>query len=197
MQKIAMLMLAGLVLAGCASGAKPGAMMVPVNEARLVTEQSPLFQAMQVQEVTGGEKTNPLWTSEISNEAFAEALRQTLSAHAILSTGEGKYVLKAALMEVKQPAFGFTLTVKTRVRYTLTRADGGEVLLDEELSSDYSADVSDAFLGYERLRLANEGAIRSSIESFLNLLLERAKTDPQFQPVAQSIATQVRAQLLG
>lgn len=197
MKKIVMLMLAGLALAGCASGAKPGAMVVPVSEARLVADQSPLFQSMQVQDVTGGQKTNPMWTSEVSNEAFAEALRQTLTAHAILSTGEGKYALKAQLIEVKQPFIGLTFTVKTRVRYTLAKADGGEVLLDEELNSEYSATVGDAFLGYERLRLANEGAIRASIENFLDLLLERAKTDARFQPVAQPIAMQIKAQLLG
>ncbi|MCH8685995.1 hypothetical protein [Pedomonas mirosovicensis] len=197
MQKILMLMLAGLALAGCASGAKPGAMVVPVNEARLVTEQSPLFQSMQVQEVSGGQKTNPMWTSEVSNEAFAEALRQTLSAHALLAAEDGKYVLKAQLVELKQPVFGFTFTVKARVRYTLAKADGSETLLDEEVASEFSATTGDAFLGVERLRLANEGAIRTSIENFLNLLLERAKTDPRFQPVAQSIAMQIREQLLG
>lgn len=196
-KNLTLVVLASLSLAACASGAKPGAMMVPVTEAALIDASSPLYKAIAVGNVTGGKKTNPMWTSEVSNEAFIEALTQSLSAHTMLAVEGAKYQLTAELLEVKQPLMGFNLTVTSKVKYTLTAVDGGAVLFQKEIVTPYTAKMGEAFVGVERLRLANEGSIRTNIQDLINALMEEAKSNPALQPAAAPVAAVIRAQLLG
>ncbi len=60
-----------LYLTGCASGAKMGNM---VYEGPVKAYDTALQSNVDVTNVSGGEKTNPAWTSEIDNDAFAGAL---------------------------------------------------------------------------------------------------------------------------
>lgn len=59
-----------LYLTGCASGAKMGNM---VYEGPINTYDTALQSNVDVYSVSGGEETNPAWTSEIDNDAFAGA----------------------------------------------------------------------------------------------------------------------------
>ena len=71
-----------LYLTGCASGAKMGNM---VYEGPLKVYDTALEDNVDVTNVSGGEETNPAWTSEIDNDAFAGALKQTLKKQGLLS----------------------------------------------------------------------------------------------------------------
>tara|TARA_B100000676_G_scaffold306985_1_gene364404 strand:+ start:1323 stop:1472 length:150 start_codon:yes stop_codon:yes gene_type:complete len=46
--------------------------------------------------------------------------------------------------------------------------------LNETIVTPYTEDFSSTFLAAERLRLANEGAIRRNIETFINALIEKS-----------------------
>jgi hypothetical protein len=59
--------------------------------------------------------------------------------------------------------------VTPTVDYTIVDAAGATVL-SERVVSPFTAQFSDSFLAVERLRLANEGAIRENIRQFLALL---------------------------
>lgn len=166
-----------LVLAGCASEARTSAMVVDVDERTLIAEDSSLFQALSVDSVSGGEETNPMWMSEVGNPEYAEALRLSLANHAMLADDDGRYALTAELLEVDQPHFGFDVTVTSVATYRLVDTATGETVFEETVTTPYTADFSQAFYGTERLRLANEGAMRENIRAFIVLLIDESKTD--------------------
>lgn len=182
MKKV-LLLAAAAALSACASASKPGAMVAPVAAENIISETSPARAAIAVASVTGGKKTNPLWTSEVSNEDFAEALRQTLDAHAMLAAVDGKYVLEAEMQKLKQPFAGFDLTVTATVRYKLVETATGAVVLDEVVETPYKAEMGDAFLAVKRLQLANEGSIKSNISKAIELIVARLNA-PAAAPVA-------------
>lgn len=170
-------LLCAFSLAACASASKPGAMVASVQEASIIPDASPLRGAVTVAETTGGKETNPLWTSKVSNADFSEALRQTLAAHAMLASGtEGRYVLKAELLALKQPLAGFNMSVTSKVRYILSESEAA--VFDETVEHKHTAKANEAFLGVERLRLANEGSIKGNIAEFMRRLTEKFSGAP-------------------
>jgi hypothetical protein len=54
---------------------------------------SPLKNSVEISDVTGGKKTDPMWISEVSNEDFSSALRLSLKQHTMLSEANGPLVL--------------------------------------------------------------------------------------------------------
>ncbi len=168
----------GLLLSACASGAVPGAMVPPVSQETLVGDASRLRQAVAVGTVGGGRETSPLWTSQVSDQAFAQALRQSLATHAMLAINGDLYRLDATLLELTQPLAGFDMQVTAHVRYRLTRTADGATVLDREIRSPYTAAFSSSYLGVERLRLANEGAVRENIRMLLAALIAEEASNP-------------------
>ncbi|MDL0433656.1 hypothetical protein QPM17_21155 [Marinobacter sp. TBZ242] len=162
--------LAALIyLTGCASGAKMGNM---VYEGPVKAYDTALENNVDVTNVSGGEETNPAWTSEIDNDAFAGALKQTLQKQGLLS-GSGRYQLEALLLEVDQPMFGLNFEVTTQVKYILSdRDNNGAVVMNETIVAPYTATVGDAFAAIKRLRLANEGSGNANIQGLLEKLSE-------------------------
>ena len=156
-----------VALGGCASGARTEAMIAPLDASYLTGERSPFRQAITVASVTGGSSTNPLWTSQVSNEDFKKALEQSLKLNTLLAEGEGKYRLTVSLISLKQPFVGLDMTVDATARYVVTPISGGAPAMDQTFNTPYKAAFGDALIGMERLRLANEGAIRTSIAAFV------------------------------
>jgi len=179
MKHIYIALLAALTLSACASGAEPGAMSVGLSQHTIIEESSPLSNSIEVAEVIGGKKTNPAWTSEVSNEAFLEALKQSLQVHTMLSSGDARLKLNAELLELDQPLFGTSFTVTAVVHYTLTNVSTGEVIFDRNVTTPYTASFGDALYAAKRLRLANEGAIRKNIQRLMENLVTEAKKDPE------------------
>jgi len=158
-----------LYLTGCASGAKMGNM---VYEGPLKAYDTALEDNVDVTNVSGGEETNPAWTSEIDNDAFSGALKQTLQEQGLLS-GTGRYQLEALLLEVDQPMFGLDFEVTTHVKYILTDRDNNDaVVLNDTIVAPYTATIGDAFVAIKRLRLANEGSGNANIAGLLEKLSE-------------------------
>lgn len=169
-----------LYLTGCASGAQMGNM---VYHGPVKVYDKDLEDNVDVTNVSGGEKTNPAWTSEIDNDAFAGALKQSLQKQGLLA-GTGRYQLEALLLEVDQPMFGLDFEVTTHVRYILTdRENNGAVVLNETIVAPYTATIGDAFAAIKRLRLANEGSGKANIQGLIEKLSEL-----QIQPGNISLA---------
>ena len=137
------------------------------------TYDQALKKQVNVDHVNGGEETNPAWTSEISNEDFKQALKASLKSQGLFSDN-GKYLLSAHLVKVDQPMFGLDFTVTTHIEYQLTNKETNEVVFKELVVTPYTATMGDAFMGIERLRLANEGSGKKNIK---NLLSELTKID--------------------
>ncbi len=118
-----------------------------------------------VRDVTGGKETNPMWVSNVSSSDFERALETSLRNGGLLAANRqsGRYLLTAHMEKLEQPLMGFSMTVTATVRYVLHERATGKAVYEQSLSTPYTAGATDAFLGAERLKLANEGAIRNSI----------------------------------
>jgi hypothetical protein len=121
--------------------------------------------------VTGGEKTNPLWLSKVDDQGFNTALSASLDGAGLKSTATCSYPIDANLLGLSQPAIGLSLTVTSHVNYKVYDPAGQPFLL-ATIDAPYTAKMSDAFIATERLKLANEGSIRLSIEKFFDQLRE-------------------------
>jgi hypothetical protein len=138
-----------------------------------------LEHAMSVGVVTGGEPTNPLWTSQVGNQEFRSALEASLRNFDLLAEGqESRFVVDADLIDVQQPTIGFALTVTSTVAYHVRRSATTEAILEETVIAPYTASATSAFLATERLRLANEGSIKRNLELFIERLSARIETIP-------------------
>lgn len=149
------------LLAGCASGAKPEAMV-----AEKVAVAHPSNNDVSVV-VSGGKATSSVGASQISDDAFAQALRDSITKSGLfkaVTASGGRYKLTAFIGKVDQPMMGFSMTVKMEVSYTLADTESNKAVWSKNISSEYTAKVSDAFAGVERLRLANEGAAKANIQ---------------------------------
>ena len=169
MLKYIAILCSAIWLSACAAAAKVDAMigapMVPL------AATSPLKQTIQVSNVSGGRDTNPLWASQVGNADFQQALEKSLSAQGILATGNAKYRLDAALVELKQPLLGLDLKVTSTVRYRVTEVSTGRMAFDQTITADFTAGIGDAVIAVERLRLANEGSIKTNLSKFLDQLI--------------------------
>ncbi|HEX7027330.1 MAG TPA: hypothetical protein VF268_08820 [Gammaproteobacteria bacterium] len=154
------------IIFGCASPAKMENMVYQGNPKTYTKE---LQKNVNVASVSGGKKTNPAWTSEINNDAFLGALKQSLLTQGLLADN-GRYRLEVNLLSIDQPMFGFDMTVTTYVKYTLTDVKRNAVVMSETITAVHTATVGDAFAGVKRLRMANEGSGKKNIENFLDKL---------------------------
>ncbi len=174
-----LLLLAGAIMAvqlsGCAAPADPKAMTVT---AQATDKPFPnrLQNAMCVRTVTGGEATNPMWTSKVDNKGFQTALETTLTSTGLAAPADGcAYPIDVNLLGLSQPSIGFDMTVTAHVNYKVYDQSGEPFIL-ATVDAPYTATVSDAFVGVKRLKLANEGAIKLSIKLLLDKLRE---SDPK------------------
>ena len=154
-------------LTGCATASNPDAMIV---ESVAITHVSNSGVSVVV---SGGKETSALWTSQISDEAFAQALRESIIKSGLFKTitnNGGRYKLSAFIGEVDQPMVGFSMTVKMEVSYTLLDTQSGKTVWSKNIASEYTVKLSDAFVGATRLRLANEGAAKANIQQALTEL---------------------------
>ena len=160
-----------VAIGGCATPAAVEQMAVSLP---IIQTNPALKNGIGVQEVTGGKETNPMWTSQVSSDAFKRALEQSLQNAGILSkisTG-GKYQLTADLTRLDQPLMGFDMTVTSTVRYTLIETQTRREVYSRVIQIRSTATISDAFIGSQRLKLANQGSIQANIKSFINDLMQ-------------------------
>jgi hypothetical protein len=167
--------MAGVALiSGCASPASSTNMTVRAAESTTLRQATP--EAMKtniaIKDVTGGKETNPAWVSNVSSSEFERALEDSLRAVGMLSGNRqsGRYQLVAHLSKLDQPLIGFSMTVTSSVTYTLIERATGKTVWEMSIEAPYTAAVGDAFIGSERLRLANEGSIRQNISRLVGEL---------------------------
>jgi hypothetical protein len=155
---VASLAPAASLLGGCTSAAKPEAMstalVMPVHKSTGDVSVT----------VSGGS------ASEISNDAFAQALRDSIErsgTFAKISPSGARYQLKALIGSVDHPSAGVSFTVKMDVSYTLIDSQAGNALWTQRIPSEHTAHFSDSVLAATRLRRAEEGAAKANIEQAL------------------------------
>jgi hypothetical protein len=177
MNKVIFAIVSACLLAGCAEPARVSE-MVPAPTTATLAPNSPIRNAITVGQVSGGTKTNPMWTSQVDNDSFAGALRSALSENQLAATATPRYRLDAALQELHQPFAGFDMTVRSTVQYTLTDLTLNRPVFDKQITDKFTATVSDAFVGVKRLELANEGSIKTNIGDLVNQLIAESASWP-------------------
>lgn len=103
---------------------------------------------MKLKQVSGGQKTNPMFASQIDSEVFSDALKQALESQGLYSES-GKYSLDVKILKVEQPIFGLDFKVTTHIQYILKNISNGNIILDTTVVAPYTATVSDALVGVE------------------------------------------------
>lgn len=158
-------------LVACAQPAKVTNMVPALTPSLMANQKSPLTNKVVIAAVTGGKTTNPMWTSEVGDAEFQQALEQSLQAAGLLAPAGAKetYQLRTQLKELEQPLVGLSMKVTAVANHQLQSPAGAEVL-NKTLTTPYTAAFGDAFMGVERLRLANEGAIRENIKALIEEL---------------------------
>lgn len=176
---LALTILAPVALGACVA-AKPASISGMTAPNIGAAPPGRLEHSMTVGVVSGGESTNPLWTSEVGNEEFRTALEDSLRNFALLAAvgPDGSYVVDAHLVNVDQPMMSFDTTVTSTVAYRIRASGSPEVLLEETVIAPYTASASETFFAIERLRIANEGSIRKNIEMFIERLRARMQALP-------------------
>jgi hypothetical protein len=158
-----------VVLSGCAAApADKQAMMVKLNSAsRIVKEEQK--GKFEVNFVTGGKATNPFWTSQVSNESFESALKDSLAAAGLASNDKANslYKINADLVSLEQPMFGLTFDVVSTINY---QVQGESVVKNFPIKATGTATTSDAFVAITRLKIANEKSIQANIMEFIKQL---------------------------
>jgi hypothetical protein len=109
----------------------------------------------------------------------------------------GSHALTVHLQNIDQPLFGIDMTVTATVNYIVTEKSTNKEVFSRSIAVPYTATFGDSPLGVERLKLANEGAIRSNISKLIDELLQ-LKVDtvsvalPLQQPTPQSKEAQLK-----
>jgi hypothetical protein len=160
-------------LSACATSADPHAMTLatPADASAQKPFPAPLLHAMCVRNVTGGEKTNPLWVSKVDDDGFKAALSTSLDGAGLSASAPSgcTFPIDANLLGLSQPAMGFDMTVTSHVNYKVYDSSGAPFVL-ATIDAPFTAKMGDAFVGVERLKKANEGSIRASIGQFFDKL---------------------------
>lgn len=171
-----------VVVSACATAADPGAMTLAAPQPTEKPFPQQLQHAMCVRTVGGGEKTNPLWVSKVDNDGFRTALGSSLNGAGLAAPdGSCSYPIDVNLLGLSQPGAGFDLTVTSHVNYKVYDSSGQPYLL-ATIDAPYTADFSSSFMAITRLKKANEGSIRESVQMFFDQLRNSV-------PKAQTTAT--------
>jgi len=149
------------VLSGCSTPATSKSMVVSTFSLQKVFPYSVSVN------VLGGKETSAMDKSQISNEAFMQAIADSLYKSGLFSKiihgKNADYLLNVMIFNLAQPSFGFSFTVKMEAVWSLAHADSKKVLMRESIRSSFTATVGDAFAAVTRLRIATEGVAQENI----------------------------------
>ena len=168
---LAIAIVTAFLVAGCASPARVDQMAASGQPAQRVAETL-LRNNVAIRDVTGGQETSPMWKSNVGNGEFNLALEESLRNVGLLAPNRqaGRFTLTAHLQSLEQPMFGLDMTVTASVNYVVVERASGKEIFQRTVAVPYTAKLGDAFVGVERLKLANEGAIRTNISQLIDEL---------------------------
>src|SRR6185503_4700604 len=133
-----LLIAAGLAISSCAGPATVTGMVATPVAATPVPPT--LSRAIAVQTVGGGRETSPLWTSQVGNAEFQDALTKSLQARGMHAEGAAaRYLLSATLINLAQPLMGLDMTVSASVKYTLVERQSQRQVYDRLIDSSHTA----------------------------------------------------------
>jgi hypothetical protein len=186
MTRLLMAMLLLALLGACATPAGYTSMVPELASAELGPGPAPSYRgAITVASVGIGTDTSTPWTSQIGSAEFQEALVRTLMLANLASAQNGRFRLDATLLGLERPYAGFAMTVTASVAYRLTDTATGAVVYQDTRTSVGTASLNDAILNVNRLRIADERALRANLRK----LIEDLYALPERGPLTSSRRT--------
>lgn len=159
---------ASIILVGCAAAPAQKEAMTVTKQSMSSVVKNEQKNKFEVKNITGGKTTNPFWTSQVSNQNFEGALKDSITAAGLnAEANNGKYKIDAELISIEQPIMGFTFDVVSTVNYKVYNDNFSKSF---PITAKGSATTSDAFAGVTRLKIANERSILENITEFIKQL---------------------------
>jgi hypothetical protein len=166
------LILAALSLACAGACAPPASYSAMVPDMPPGKTPAPAYRnAITVGSVTVGRDTATPWRSAVGPGQVQEALVQTLAANQLGQPANGRYRLDALLLMLDRPYAGFAMTVTAAIAWRLTDAASGVVVYERTLKGLGTATLDDAVDNNNRLRIADQRAVRANIQQMVLDLL--------------------------
>jgi hypothetical protein len=170
--------LLALSLAGCGTPSQPLPMVITPAEALQMRGWVPdaLRAQVGVAPVRGGADTGRWWGSLVTAGVLQHALEESLHAIGMRAPAPeptARFELQAHLVLLEQPRVPAAgVTVGVAVNYVLTDKASGRVVYQRRLYNQEEAGLGDAVVSpSERLRIANERALRANIGLLLRDLV--------------------------
>lgn len=170
-------LLAATLLAGCGTPAEPDGMRLAEIERMQLRGWLPESLRGQVVlgTVEGGVPTARYWGSRLGNEALRVALDELLRGTGLMSLQPdgGRYELRLKVLGQAQPWISvLDANVTVYVEYRLVERASGQLVYQRQMRLHHVTPWSDAMLDpNERIRLANEGALRHSFSELMRELV--------------------------
>lgn len=168
------------ILTGCAKPACHQNMIISnldiVKHAPKSLKKESAFQnQLAVQTVMGGSETYPFWMSKVNAKEFKNALEKSLDNVRLYHPDQqtAPYRLEASLNKLEQPLLGLNMTVTCHATYRIFNNKTNKLVYEKSLKTPYTAKFLSALYGAERLKLANEGAVKENIKGLINDLYDR------------------------
>jgi hypothetical protein len=152
-----------VLLAGCTSAIQSGALVVPAQ-----TYGKQHSHTVAVTTAGGVDSVLIRVNDATLAAAIADSLRASKLFSAVVSVGDADYVLNATTVQVDQPMFGGSFTVKTEIAWSLTRKGETKPVWEKLVRSSGTKTMGDAFAGATRMRLATEASTTENIRLAMN-----------------------------
>jgi hypothetical protein len=105
----------------------------------------------------------------VANEPFKAALESTLAFNGYLAqSGTPKFYLDAEIQNLDQPIMRLDFDVVADVTYKVSGGAGAPAVYP--IKAKGTATFSDSVIGVDRIRIANESAMRENLKQFLEAL---------------------------
>ena len=165
------LLLAALSLACLGACARPASYSAMVAGAPPGEVPAPVYRnAITVGSVTLGRDVGTPWTSAVGPDQVQQALVQTLAAAGLGQPTNGRFRLDGQLLTLSRAYAGFAMTVTAAIAWRLTDATNGAVVYDGTLQGLGTATLDDAVDNNNRLRIADQRAIRANLQQLVQNL---------------------------
>jgi hypothetical protein len=162
------LLLAALSLACVGACAPPASYSAMVAGAPPGQAPAPVYRdAVTVGSVTPGRDVGTPWTSAVGPDQVQQALVQTLAVAGLGQPATGRFRLDGQLLTLSRPYAGFAMTVTAAIAWRLTDITSGAVVYDRTLQGLGTATLDDAIDNNNRLRIADQRAIRANLQQLM------------------------------
>ncbi|WP_421995465.1 hypothetical protein [Reyranella sp.] len=162
------LLLSTSATAGLVGCAPPPTYTEMVPSAPVGSAPAPTYRnAITVGSVTLGRDAGTPWRSAVGPAEVQEAAVRTLAAAGLGQPASGRYRLDAQLLTLSRPFAGFAMTVTATIAWRLTDSTSGTVVYDRTLSGLGTATLEDAIDNDNRLRVADQRAVRANLQQLV------------------------------